>query len=154
MVSGCLMIATSVFGILDAFLSLSPFSACLDVYITFFGVMSVCLEYKDQTLTKVYVDIIRKEAHFLTVPSGRAAFYFFVGTLIAFKGGLTDLISGIFLMLVGAVIYHSCRNAYRALNELHNAKFTESFIISKFREFDYDRSGQLDSKELGEVRKK
>lgn len=145
------MIVTSIFGFLSSIFGLSPFMACLDIYILVFGILSVCLEYQDQVFTKKYVDVIRKEAHFLITPSGRAAFYFFVGVLMVAKGGLLDLFAGLFLILVGVVIYNSCRNAYLVFNELHNAKYTEAFIIAKFREFDVDKSGHLDTKELGLV---
>lgn len=146
------MIATSIFGFMSSFFALSPFLAILDLYICCFGVLAVCLEYKDQIMMKRYVDIIRKEAHFLTIPSGRAIFYIFAGVLIVSKGGLPNLFAGIFIMLVGGIIHNSCRQAYLALNELHNKKYTEEYIISNFKKHDKDNSGQLDTKELGEVR--
>lgn len=152
MVSGCVMIFTSISGFMNSLFGLSPFMACLDIYICCFGILAICLEYKDQMMMKKYVDIIRREAHFLTTPAGRAAFYFFNGILIISKGGIVNLLAGGFLMLVGAVIYHSCRQAYSALNELHNKKYTEAYIISEFIKHDKDKSGLLDTKELGEVR--
>jgi COPI associated protein len=152
MACGCLMIFTSVFGFISSFFSLSPFMACLDIYILCFGILSVCLEYKDQVMMKRNVDVIKREARFLTTPWGRAAFYFFVGILMIAKGGILSIIAGIFLMLVGGVIYTSCRNAYAALNELHSQKYTEAILIAKFRAHDLNKDGQLDTKEFSEVR--
>ena len=145
------MIITSIFGFLNSFFSLNQFSACLDIYILCFGVLSICLEYKDQVFMKRNVDIIKREAHFLATPWGRAAFYFFVGILVVSRGSIINLVAGIFLMIVGGVIYNSCRNAYSALNELHNAKYSEAILVKKFREFDHNKDAHLDTKEFSEV---
>jgi COPI associated protein len=102
-------------------------------------------------MMKRNVDMIKREARFLTTPWGRAAFYFFVGILMIAKGGILSIIAGIFLMLVGGVIYTSCRNAYAALNELHSQKYTEAILIAKFRAHDLNKDGQLDTKEFSEV---
>lgn len=148
---GCLMIVTSVFGILSSVFSLSPFTACLNVYICFFGILSVCLEYKDQVMMKSYVDFIRREAHFLITPSGRAFFYIFIGILMFSKGGVLNMIAGLFLIVIGSVIYQSCRNAYATLNKLKTDKYTEAQLIEKFHEHDTNKDGELDSREFAEV---
>ena len=99
--SGCFMMLSSFLGFFSNFFALSPFTACLNVYIFCFGVLSVCMEYKDTLMTQQYVAIIRKEAHFLTTPYGRAAFYCFVGILLVCKGGLLDLFGGVFMAVTG-----------------------------------------------------
>jgi COPI associated protein len=151
MACGCLMIMTGIFGTLSSVFSLNPFTAVLDLYILCFGIISVCLEYKDQVMVKRNVDIIRREFHFITTPWGRAAFYFFSGILMVASGGILEIISGLFLMIVGAVIYYSCHNAYAALNKLHDAKYSETMLLEKFKEFDLDKDDHLNTKEFSEV---
>ena len=67
------------------------------------------------------------------------------------SGRILEIISGLFLMIVGAVIYMSCHNAYAALNKLHDAKYTEAMLLEKFKEHDLDKDDHLNTKEFSEV---
>ena len=40
------------------------------LFIHWSSVLAVCMEYKDQVLTAQYIELIRREAHFLTTPYG------------------------------------------------------------------------------------
>jgi vacuolar-type H+-ATPase subunit I/STV1 len=151
LICGSLMIICGILGFLSSIFSLSPFAACLDVYIFIFGVLSVCLEYKDQVMMKSYVNLIRREAHILITPSGRAGFYIFVGILMFSKGGLLNILAGLFMIVIGAVIFQSCRKAFAALNELKTDKYTEAQLIENFNEHDINKDGELDSREFAEV---
>ena len=146
--AGCFMMFTSFFEFFSNFFGLSPFLACLDLYIFCFGALAVCLEYKDQLVTEKYVDLIKKEAHFLTTPYGRAGFYFFVGLLMACKGGILNWIGGIFCVIIGVIIFRSSRRSYEVLEQLRGSKNTVDQVRSKFKYYDKDRSGQLDTPEL------
>jgi EF-hand domain len=151
------------------------------------SVLSVCMEYKDQMLTAKYIDLIRREAHFLTTPygtvnffagaqclrnfssapyqcnsayvntlircytlplAGRAAFYFFVGVLMVCKGGILDFVAGLFLAVIGVIIYHSSRKSYAALEAIRGQRHSEAELRARFRAYDTNKNGQLDSKEL------
>jgi hypothetical protein len=127
---------------------LFPAYAVLDVYIFVFGAIACVLEFKDKVFTKSYLVLIRKEAAFLYKPYGRALFYIFVGVLEIAKGGILSLIVGLYVTVVGFIIYQSSLVAIKQLNELKDAKYNEKTIASKFQEFDADNSGTLDTKEV------
>lgn len=146
--AGCFMMFTSFFEFFSNFFGLSPFMACLDLYIFCFGALAVCLEYKDQVLTAKYVAIIKQEAHFLSTPYGRAAFYFFVGLLMVCKGGILNLLGGVFLAVIGVIIYRSSRRSYDVLEKLRGSKTSVEQVAQKFRSYDKDRTGHLDTPEL------
>ena len=130
---------------------LQPFYILLDVYIFLFGLLAVCLEYKDQMLTASYVAMISQEAHFLTTPYGRAAFYFFVGLLMVCKGGLLNWVGGLFACVVGVVIYRSSRRSYEALAQMRGSQENVDAVRSKFRAFDTARTGQLTTAQLAQL---
>jgi len=81
-------------------------------------------------------------------PYGRAAVYFFVGVLMISDSGLLGKLVGLYLAAVGGIIFYSSREAVKQLNFAKGTMQNEQEVIAKFREFDQDRSGALDSKEL------
>ena len=111
--------------------------------------LSVCLEYKDRTLSQKYYDLIVKEAHFLTKPYGRGALYVFIGILMVVKGGLVSFFAGLFITITGIVVFHSSKKAFEALKVVRSktGKSTAD-AIANFKKFDKDGSGYLDTKEL------
>lgn len=146
--AGLLIIANSVLSFVFHLTGLSPFVAIIDIYLMMFGVVACLLEYKEKLFTQKYLNLIKREALFLYRPYGRAAFYAFVGLLIVSTGGFFGLFIGLYTLLVGLLIYHGSRNAVASLNQLKEAKMDEHEIAKKFKEFDSDNSGSLDTKEL------
>jgi len=137
---------------LTSFLShlfgLSPFSSILDIYILIAGATSVLLEYKESLLPDKYRLILKREALILYRPYGRAAFYVLIGLLLLSQGGLLGTLFGLFISAVGAVVFYSSWNAYKALGKLKAESYNESTIRDLFRRFDKDNSGALDTSEL------
>ena len=149
--AGLLIMGTSILSLLSNFFGLSWFTALLDVYCIMFGAVACILEYKDVLLTADACAIIRREALFLYRPYGRAAFYFFVGLLVIAKGGILNLIVGLFASAVGGIIFVASRNAIASLNQLRGTMKSEREVALKFAEFDTDNSGGLDSAELAKL---
>lgn len=148
LLAGLLIIGNSFLSFFSHLASLSPFSAVIDVYLIVFGIIACLLEYKEKTLTKAQLDTLKREALFLYRPYGRAAFYFFIGLLIIATGGLLGFIIGIFVCVIGVIIFHASRQAFNQLNTLKGSLHNEQEVAAKFKEFDKDGSGFLDSVEL------
>lgn len=148
LIAGIMIILLSLLSVIGHFISLTPFSAVIDVYLFVFGVVACLLEYKEMVFTKKYLDIIRREALFLYRPYGRAAFYFFVGVLVMCTDGILGLVVGAYTMIVGAIIYYSSRQAMAALGSLKDSSFDEQQIAAKFKQFDKNNDGTLDTTEL------
>ena len=148
-VAGGLLVSVAFLDFFSHLFSLSPFSAVLDIYIFLFGAITVVLEFKDQFLTKKYIEMLRTEAFFLYKPYGRAAFYVFVGILLIAKGGFLDLLVGLYTVCVGGAVYYGATQALVELNKLKDVHFkTVEEIEACFKKFDKDNSGSLDSSEL------
>lgn len=125
----------------------SPLMAILNIYLAFFGVIGAMLEYKDQTITKKYIDIIRREMHILYLPYGRGAFYVFCGALLFAKGGIISMISGLCVCAVGVILYLSNKSANVELEKMRESQFDSQRIATLFQEFDKDNDGCLTSEE-------
>ena len=141
----------SLLSFLSHIFGLSPFTAILDVYIFFFGLVAAALEYKKRLMTEKWLKILRREALFLSRPYGRAIFYFFCGVLMIAKGGLITFICGLFVTAVGAFIYLSSKQAYNKLYELHTQNLTDKDIETHFKKHDKNGDGKLDTDELGSL---
>lgn len=149
--AGLAIVITSSLSLLSHFFGLSWFSAMLDVYAIMFGAVACALEYKDVLMTASARTFIRREALFLYRPYGRAAFYFFMGLLIVAKGGVLNLMVGVYAMAVGVIVFISSRSALSFLDRIRGSMKTEREVAVKFAEFDADHSGGLDSGELARL---
>lgn len=147
-IGGLMIIGVSLMSIMSNLFGLSPFRAVLNIYLFFFGLSMCIMEFKEKALTQQYLDLIKREALFLYHPYGRAAFYFFVGILIACEGGLLGLLVGAYCAVVGVFIFQSSQTAFKQLDAVRS-QINESDVDSKFAAFDKDSSGYLDSHELG-----
>ena len=87
-IAGAIISLISAMSIMSDFLKLSPFTAILDIYLSAFGLLTLLLEYKESTFPSGWLQVIKREAHFLYQPYGRAGFYFFIGVVLIVKGGL------------------------------------------------------------------
>lgn len=145
LIAGGLMVVNGTLSFLGDLLS--PLSAVLNVYLILFGIVSLLLEYRDQTLSKRFLEYIKREAHFLYIPHGRGAFYFFCGSLLFAKGGLINMAMGLCVSLVGVVLYFSNKTAYEALAKMKEEQFDNQRIAALFQKHDKDNDGCLTSSE-------
>jgi uncharacterized membrane protein YdcZ (DUF606 family) len=125
----------------------SPLGAVLNIYLTGFGIICILLEYKDQTITKRFLDYIKREAHFLYIPHGRGAFYVFCGSLLFAKGGIVNMVMGLCVAVVGVILYYSNQVAIEALAKMREEQFDSQRIAALFQAHDKDNDGALSSSE-------
>ena len=132
---------------------LYPVSLVMNIFVFCFGVLTVMLEYKERLMTQRYLDVIRKEALFLSRPYGRAAFYFFLGFLVMSENGMMTLafFVGLYTSIIGAVIFIASRSAMSQFAAIKSASFDEATIRRKFEAADKDKNGTLDSAELAVI---
>lgn len=149
--AGGALVFVNLTSVIGNFFTLSLVTAVLNAYLILFGLLMMILEYKNVFLTDKYLRIIKREALFLYRPQGRAAMYFFLGSLETVLGGLLGYIVGFFTMFVGAYVYYSSRQAFLALKDLKSGKYTVDEIKAKFKQEDADNSGYLDSTELASL---
>jgi len=148
LIAGVLIMASSLLSIFSNLLSLSPFSAVISIYIFIFGLVLSILEYKEKVMTERYISALRREALFLSRPYGRAAFYVFIGLLILCQGGILQFLIGVYTTIVGIIIFQSSRQVISSLDDMKAARLDTQHLEIKFKEFDKDNSGALDSTEL------
>jgi hypothetical protein len=145
LLAGGLMVANGVLSLLGSLFS--PLVAVLNVYLTGFGIISILLEYKDQTLTKRFLEYIKREAHFLYIPHGRGAFYVFCGSLLFAKGGILNMVMGLAVAIVGIILFYSNKAAVEALAKMREERFDSQRIAALFQAHDKDNDGCLSTSE-------
>ena len=91
--------------------------------------------------------IIRREAHFLYVPSGRGAFYVLCGLVTLGKFSLMTLLIGLYCIVVGVLVFTSSKKAEEELQNIQAMSLDDAVIYSQFRDFDTDGDGKLSAQE-------
>lgn len=148
--AGALIVVNSILSIMSHILSLSPLLVTLDVYLLVFGACACILECKEKVLSLRYIRLLQREALFLFHPYGRAAFYIFVGGLIAAEQGMTGFLIGGYCMFIGSIIYSSSSSTFAKLAELRTSIQSER-LENYFMQYDKDGSGYFESSELGQL---
>ena len=96
--------------------------------------------------------IIRKEAKFLTVLSGRGYFYIFVGTVLISQGAASvQGVLGMYMVVVGLMHSVIGMHASNKLSKMRNHIKDETEVRKLFKKYDEDRSGTLSAAELKEL---
>jgi hypothetical protein len=152
--AGAGIVVVSVLAFLSDFFGLSPVNAILDIYLIAAGTILAMLEYKHQVFTQHYLQALRREALFLYRPYGRAAIYFFVGIFMMSYSGFLGKFVGLYSAIVGGVVFFSSRAAILHLESIRAGLHDENEATIRFREFDKDNSGTLETTELAALCKR
>ena len=150
-VCSLLLILVSFMSVFVNIVQLNVPYAVLNVFTMAFGLISVALEYnKAHWLTKDLVQMVEKEAKFLSRPYGRAGFYFFVGLMLACEGYILDFVVGLLLVAVGGFIFYSSYKMYAALALVMTPTKTRQEVLRLFQSIaGVDRV--IDSSELANL---
>ena len=113
-----------VINILGSFLSFDLYQLVLYVFVAGFGIIGLALESKVNVFTNAGLMYLKREAHFLFRPWGRALYYFFVGLFLLTQSGPMVYVLGTGCCVVGIILYYASVVAIRSLNALHSTHFT------------------------------
>ena len=127
-VLGCIvcggLVLDGIINIFSSFLSFNLYQLLLFVFTTAFGIIGLALESKVNMFTNSGLMYLKREAHFLFRPWGRALYYFFIGLFLLTQSGPMVYVLGIGCCVVGIILYYSSVVAVRSLNALHSTHFT------------------------------
>jgi COPI associated protein len=144
---GVAMTISNSLAILDRFFSFNFTGALLAIYGVFFGILITALEgsipFSQQLNTT-----IRYYAKFLDFTWGRGALYFFVGSLQASNWNMLDWAVGGFMIFVGVTAMGVGIATAAQLKEMKNKLATEGKLREKWDQFDTNKDGFLDVKEV------
>mmetsp|Transcript_7034 Transcript_7034/g.10393 ORF Transcript_7034/g.10393 Transcript_7034/m.10393 type:complete len:286 (+) Transcript_7034:45-902(+) len=143
LVGGVAMMVTSIMGVVGRFLTLSWIGALFDVYIFFFGVLVVFLEWKKFPGRDKYNMVIHTYFHFLDYIWGRGVLYFVAGSLQFSLFGLLDLAVGGFMCFVGILYIIVGKIAHTKFVNAKEAMLSEHTIAAKFNEADVEDKGSI-----------
>jgi len=141
MMGGLAMIFFGATSFLGDILFFNYFGAVIDIYVFFFGILAVILEYKDSLLPQRYIDSLKIEAKFIYKPYGRAVLYIFFGVLLISQGKITFLATGLYQVLVGAMVVYYSGRAQEALEKFKNLKLSFGQLKKAFKEADKNNDG-------------
>lgn len=146
-IGGLAMTVSNALSILDRFFSFNFAGSLLAVYGVFFGLVITTIEGPGPCARRLDSGI-RYYAKFLEYTWGRGALYFFVGSLQASNWNMLDWAVGGFMMFVGVTAIGVGIATAADLKKLKQKLATEASLKEKWDEFDKDKNGVLDVKEL------
>ena len=114
------------------------------------GLLMITLESK-VILSETNMQLLKQYFNLLIFPKGKSYIYGLIGLLVLSTADLCNIILGLMITIYAILIYKSAKKVYLALNELHTAKFTKSYLISQFKSFDTDRNGYLTTSEFASL---
>lgn len=143
-----------VYNLLYDILGLDIFTAVVDAYVAAFGVLSVCLEYKQTLLGDDFANMMQDEFKFIYKPYGRAFLYVLFGLLMFSEtGSIVYMVVGPYVTVVGAFILYLSMSAEGEYAKMKaSARLDDTHLRSEFNKADkgsfLSRDGKLDSKEF------
>mmetsp|Transcript_2717 Transcript_2717/g.3868 ORF Transcript_2717/g.3868 Transcript_2717/m.3868 type:complete len:272 (+) Transcript_2717:50-865(+) len=152
-VGGIGMTVIGVLSFLSDTLTLSVVSALLSAYIILFGLITVVLESKHALCSAERKNKIYEYVKALEFVWGRGIFYLFCGIVMFSVGGIFNYIGGLYMLLLGGWMLYNGVKSFNHLGGLKGEIKNEKEAAAKFREFDTDKSGDLDSREFANLAK-
>lgn len=150
MFGGLAMVGVGGLTFMGDFFLFNYFGAILDVYIILFGILTVCLEYKEAILPKTWIEQIKIEARFVYKPYGRAVLYIFFGVLLISQSKFLYTCIGLYLLAIGGLVMYYAGQAAAALEKFKDQKLSSWTLKGLYEKADRNKNG-LSPKELAEV---
>jgi hypothetical protein len=141
------MIVSNGIAILDRFFSFNFAGSLIAIYGVFFGIIITMLDGPGPCARWLNQKTLYY-AKFLEFTWGRGALYFFVGTLQASNWNMLDWAVGGLMMFVGATAMGVGIAAARKLRMMKESIANERDLKRKWDQYDRNRDGKLDEKEL------
>jgi len=152
--AGCLLVAGSIMNFFTRVLRLSPLHTFFSLMMLVFGTCILVLEQQRAVFPPSFRATLEHYFMFLTLISGRGAFYIYVGSIQAavnWKTSSLSILIGLFVMGVGGMYIHTGLNVSSKLKQLQHQLQSPEMIERAFKKVDVDGSNSLDVKELIEL---
>lgn len=149
---GFFMILASVLDWIDAAGDFDPMANLVTYHLWFFGFLVLTLEGRPfHVQIPIIYNILIELFHFFRFVWGRGFFYFIAGCLQFFLFTPYNMVSGVFMMILGVVSIAVGYKASVRLAGLRNTISSKSEIKFMFHSFDRDRDGYLNTEEFREL---
>ena len=116
MLGGVAMIFTGSMNLTQQIQDLNGFSAIFDLYVIFFGVLTMGLEFKDQILSQSWQNTLKVDAKFMYKPFGRGNKFLLIVLDITTRAFFLVVLICLFFHNVSYVIINICIFFYFACN--------------------------------------
>lgn len=146
-VGGLAMIFSNGIAILDRLFSFNYSGFIIALYGVFFGIIITLLEAPGPC-ARYLNSGVRYYAKFLEYTWGRGILFFYCGSLQASNWNILDWAVGGFMIFVGVTAIGVGIAAARELRLVKFAIKDEAMLKKKWEEYDVDKNGSLDVKEL------
>ena len=149
---GFWMILSSVLDWIDGSAEYDPMANLVTYHLWFFGFLVMMLEGRPfHVQIPIVYDVLIGLFQFFRFVWGRGFFYFIAGCLQFFLFTPYNMISGVFMMILGVVSIAVGYKASVRLAGLRNTIASKSEIKFMFHSFDRDRDGFLNTEEFREL---
>jgi len=153
-IGGILMLVGGIYNLLYDVLGVAIFDAVVDAYVSAFGFLSICLEYKSSLMGDELSKQVQDEFRFIYKPYGRCFLYVLFGLLMfSQSGSIVYMIIGPYVAGVGFFIGYISLQAekdYAKMKASH--RLDDTHLRSEFNRADkggfFKRDRKLDSKEF------
>jgi len=149
---GAFMILASVLDWMDGEAEYDPMANLVTYHLWFFGFLVLMLEGRPfHVQIPIIYNILIGLFQFFRFVWGRGFFYFIAGCLQFFLFTPYNMVSGVFMMILGVVSIAVGYKASVRLAGLRNTISSKSEIKFMFHSFDRDRDGYLNTEEFREL---
>jgi len=145
------MIASGIVGLFTEITRINLLAAFVEVYIFGFGIIMLTVDASDLLCPSNRKKWVTEYVFFITTLWGKGAFYLFAGALMMAQWSselMIVVLLGALVFLLGCFMLYSGYSAQDKLSQLQSTLSSEDVLLKKFEEFDEDKNGALDKKEL------
>lgn len=150
MFGGVAMMVTGAINFTQQIQDFNGFAGIFDLYIIFFGILTMGLEFKDEILSVSWRNTLRVDAKFMYKPFGRAILYVFFGVLLLSQQPFMYICTGIYLVAVGGLVIHAAQATQQEIDAFKAKKKTPAELKEHYEAADTKKEG-LTVQELASV---
>eukprot|EP00640_Fibrocapsa_japonica_P002541 CAMPEP_0113938090 /NCGR_PEP_ID=MMETSP1339-20121228/4498_1 /TAXON_ID=94617 /ORGANISM="Fibrocapsa japonica" /LENGTH=256 /DNA_ID=CAMNT_0000941027 /DNA_START=104 /DNA_END=874 /DNA_ORIENTATION=+ /assembly_acc=CAM_ASM_000762 len=145
---GCYMAGMGGLQFFLRFLSLNAVTALMTIYIILFGLVLMALEGTEKVFKPEWKQKIFDQAKFLQFNWGRGGFIIFCGLSLSLTASWIDILASLYMLGLGGYMVYIGVKSHRQLQETKKQLKDENMVSQKFKQFDADGNGTLDTREF------
>lgn len=150
MLGGVAMICAGSMTFTQEIQKFNGFAGIFDLYIIFFGVLTMGLEFKDEILSQSWRNTLKVDAKFMYKPFGRAVLYVFFGVLLLSQQPVMYICTGLYLVGVGALVIYAAQLNQQEIEAFKAKKKSYAELKEHYEKADKNKEG-LTVNELAKV---